>query len=415
MRRLPNDDPFSARVLRWVVGVSVVSFAAALVMGAFGEDLVEPSSAGPSSFSWSALGHRAAAELLEKDGIRVLVRQDPRGARGGAKTAVFFLEPELEKMREQGSVLETLVTDAHEAGAAVVLVAPKWEPGVTNGRDPPWIASADEKPLHEVEAVIAAMGEGTWVPRRAITRGAVDACEAPFGDVVVDVVSPAQMLSPLPSAWEPVVECEGGTLIAAHRASRTVLVADPDLFANHGLARGDHAEILLDLVKEELGADTVIFDEAVHGFRRRMTLLAELARPPLVVATLHGTFVLGLVLWAGMGRFGKPRDAAPALGTGKQALIENTALLLKHGGHTGDSLARYFRDTLRAVAAHHQIPAEVAPAELLARLQAISDAKKLGLRLAQTQAMVSRAGVADDRAVRLAQTIHRWRMEMTSK
>jgi len=247
-------------------------------------------------------------------------------------------------------------------------------------------------PLSGVNEIVSAMGDERWLPRGPVAReSAPGACEAPFGDVLVEVPRPAQVLLDLGADWHPVVECDAGTLIAMHHPSSTVLVADPDLFANHGLPRGDHAEILLDLVEEELGAEAVIFDEAVHGFRRRLSLLAELARPPLVIATLHGAFVLGLVLWAGMGRFGKPQPLKPALETGKQALIENTAQLLVHGGHTVDSLARYYRDTLRAVAAHHQISADLTEGQLVERLQAIAAAKGI------------------------EKTLHRWRTEMTRK
>lgn len=415
MRPLPNDDPFSKRALRWVIGLAVMSFATALLMGAFGEDLVEPESAGPSTFSWSALGHRAAAELLENDGIRVLVRQDPRGARGGPKTPVLFLEPDLEQMRAQGSLLHHLVAEAREAKAPVVLVAPKWRAAQQTLRDPPWVESVSSVPLRDVNDVIEAMGEETFLPRDAVTHEtSAGACEAPFGDVVVEVQRPAQLMT-LPRGWEPIVECENGTLIAVHRESKTYLLSDPDLFSNHGISRGDHAEILLDLLKEEIGAEAVIFDEAVHGFRRRMTLMAELARPPLVIASLHATFVLGLVLWAGMGRFGKAQSVIPVLGTGKQALIENTAQLLIHGGHTGDSLARYFRDSLKTVAAHFQISVDLNEMELMTRLQTIADAKKIDLRLVQVKAQISRSVLSPERAMRLAKTIHRWRMEMTSK
>ncbi len=403
-------------MLRWLVGSSVLSFAAALVMGAFGEDFVEPETASPSTFSWSALGHRAAAELLEKEGIRVLVRQDPNGARGGPKTPVLLLEPDVEKMRAQGTLLRHLVDDAWEAKAPLVVVLPKWRVGQESLGDPPWAETVTGVPLQEVNRTISEMGGEEWLPRGLVAHETeAGACEAPFGDVVVEVQRPVQLLQDLPEVWEPVVECENGTLLAVHRPSRTFLVSDPDLFANHALARGDHAEILLDLLKEELRADSVIFDEAVHGFRRRMSLLAELMRPPLVVATLHGTLVLGLVLWAGMGRFGKAQPPAPVLGTGKQALIENTAQLLIHGGHTRDSLARYFRDTLRAVAAHHQISADLTEGQVVARLQTIADAKRLELRLSQVQGQISRSALSAERALRLAKTIHQWRTEMTSK
>ena len=81
----------------------------------------------------------------------------------------------------------------------------------------------------------------------------------------------------------------------------------------------------------------MVFDETIHGFNRTPGLLAEALRFPMVLAVLQGLLLLGLVLWAGMGRFGKPLPAAPGLAAGKEVLIGNTAKLLADGGHAADS------------------------------------------------------------------------------
>jgi hypothetical protein len=118
------------------------------------------------------------------------------------------------------------------------------------------------------------------------------------------------------------------------------LVADPDLCENHGLGTADHAALVHDLFVRELAAQEVIFDETIHGFARKPGLFAEAFRFPLVLATLQSLVLAGVVLWAGMGRFGKPLPPREALAGGPETLIDNTARLLSQSkkgvhGHRG--------------------------------------------------------------------------------
>src|SRR5205085_1387563 len=112
VRRAPDDAGFSMRALRWLIAIAIVSFAARILVGAFGEDFTNPSTPNPSAFSYSALGHRALLELLESRGIAVFVRQDPHGAHGNAHTAELFLEPSLAAMRAQDTDLGELLSAA---------------------------------------------------------------------------------------------------------------------------------------------------------------------------------------------------------------------------------------------------------------------------------------------------------------
>ena len=102
---------------------------------------------------------------------------------------------------------------------------------------------------------------------------------------------------------------------------------------------------------------------------------------------LQSLLLLGVVLWAGMGRFGKPLPAAAGLGAGKEVLIDNTAKLLANGGHADDSLLLYFRQTTRAVAAHYFLPPDLPEGERLARLQRLTRRRtgRLNLAALETQ------------------------------
>ena len=57
-----------------------------------------------------------------------------------------------------------------------------------------------------------------------------------------------------------------------------------------------------------------------------------------------------VVGWSATARFGSPLPARPAVMPGKMALIDNTASLLRFGGHGAAILRRYADATLRDVA-----------------------------------------------------------------
>jgi hypothetical protein len=169
-----------------------------------------------------------------------------------------------------------------------------------------------------------------------------------------------------------------------------VLIADPDLLNNHGLGHGGNAAAVYRLFSRTLAARGVVFDETVHGYNRTPGLLAEALRFPLVLAVLQGLLLLGLVLWAGMGRFGKPLPAARGIAPGKEALIANTAELLAAGGHAAESVARYFQQTTRAVAVHYFLPPDLPETERLARLQRLAAGHGSALNLAALESDIRR-------------------------
>ena len=137
----------------------------------------------------------------------------------------------------------------------------------------------------------------------------------------------------------------------------------------------------------------------------------------MVLAVLQGLVLLGVVLWAGMGRFGKPLPAAAGLAAGKAVLIGNTAELLAGGGHAADSAMRYFQQTTRAVAAFYFLPPDLPETERLARLQRLSEGHGKRLSLAALEADLrrlpeGRRGEGD--AAWIAQRLYDWRVEMTN-
>jgi len=327
--------------------------------------------------------------------------------------------------------LRALRDEAARRKAPLVLVLPKWD-SLEDPRHDGWIGAFGLHPLPEVEQVARALGvkglENVRIERRSGAEAPRE-CRARLGGTPETYrlsLHPAQLVRTGPGL-DPVVVCGSELLVArvkpAEGSPTVFLVTDPDVLANHGLGRADHAELVHDLFVRGLEAKGVIFDETVHGLAHQAGLMAEAFRFPLVLAVLQSALLAAIVVWAGVGRFGKPLhplDMEP--GDGPEILIDNTARLLsvstRGGGHAAESLARYYRQTVRAVAAACFLPPDLPEDELVERLQKIAHSRGSRMQLrgfARRVEQVSAAGpAARDRAVRLARILHRWRREMTA-
>ena len=421
------EGGFSRRRVAWAVGIAATSFVIFLLLLAFGRDLEGRPAPGADSFSRSALGYRGVAELLRALGLGATSRQASAGSGVGPDHPLVVAEPD---PRRGGNSprLESLWQEARDRQAPLVVVLPKWAPGEPRKDKAEWLANVELAPPWEVQRVVQGLKDPdlSVTPRRLRSaRG----CQASWrhwrqGGAPVplrlDVEAPVQLLLPA-EGLEPVIQCDGGLLVARRpaRSGRplVVVIADPDLLNNHGLGRGENAAAVYQLFTRELAAQGVVFDETVHGFNRTPGLLAEALRFPMVLAVLQGLVLLGVVLWAGMGRFGKPLPAAAGLAAGKEVLIGNTAELLAGGGYAADSASRYFQQTTRAVAAFYFLPPDLPEAERLARLQRLSDGhgKRLNLAALETDLQRlpdGRRGEAD--AAWIAQRLYDWRLEMTN-
>jgi hypothetical protein len=426
----------SRRAAGWITGIALGSLTAGVLLSVFGQGLAGRPDPGSNTFSRSAVGHHALVELLRGTGLGVVSRRHLREGRPGPRRPLVLAEPVADGETAARRLL-SLSREAAASSAPLVLVLPKR----FTERDPQvpgWIGSAVLRSPREIEQVPGELGiaglDALKIERRK--HGTVRECRARLGGkkggqetvYQVDLAGPAQLLTPGPGL-DPVVVCDNGLLVARVSAAPVLfIVADPDFLENHGLGTADHAALVHDLFVRGLEARGVIFDETVHGFARRAGLLAEALRFPLVLAVLQSLVLTGVVVWAGMGRFGKP---LPARGSGKgdpeagpgegtETLIDNTAQLLSvASGADGaaESLKRYYRQTLRTVAAACFLPPDLAEEELLVRLQGIGQSRGSRLQIRSLARRIEQMGAAGpaaaERAVRLARALHRWRHDMT--
>jgi hypothetical protein len=408
------EQPFSRRALAWIVGLAAVSFAAALAFAIFGVG-DDATSAGADSYSRSALGHRGLVELLADQGIQVVRSQHASAQRAGGKALLLVAEPRL-----GGDEQKQALAAFGDQVSGMVLVLPKR----SGFRDPDhhgWIDEAELLPASDADDVLAALGIEAKVVRPDVTAPRFESQLAegfPVGAELHDV----QLLAP-DADVRPLVYSAEGILVGRYLAdddTSIIVIADPDLIANHGLAHGENAAIALAAIEalRPPGA-VVVVDETLHGHVATPSLWRELFGFPLSLATTSALLALALLLWSAMGRFGKPRPDPRALAAGKRSLIDNTAELTRHGGHAAHALERYLHAALHDAARASHAPAQLGPAELrewlmnAARARHVStDLNALEREVAELSALPGNRPGTAARALAVATRIHRWRQEM---
>jgi hypothetical protein len=428
-----DGGAFSRRGAAWLAALAVGSLAAAGFLGAFGDALYDPPSFSQDTFSRSAVGHRAFAELLRALGFRVIVSRHRTAEKAQGEAVVALLEPRLGPDDEAG---EGRFEGIDDAATALLVVLPKRE-AIPDPVRPRTVASAD---LLSPD-----------VPRRVLEKLDADAtiarpersASAWRGELPLPTLDAPQLV--VSKRLRPLVENDDGILVGeleqveAEEAEedeegqvspgnagpqsleppprwRTIVVADPDLLATHGLGRGENA-LLLVRILERLGAGdrAVVIDETMHGLEQQPSLALELVRFPLVLATVSALLVGGLLAWGALVRFGRPRPPEPPLKPGRLALVESTAGLLRHGGHFAHAAAAYLRAAKQRVTAQHRAGGEGSEDE--AWLARIVEARGKGAELRALEERVQRLAArrvrGEEEAVRTAQAIHGWREEMT--
>ncbi len=412
-----SEGAFTRRGAGILAAVAAASLAAAGFLGVFGDALYNPPSFSQDSFSRSAVGHHAAVELLRRMGWRVVVSRHrtaerareglSSGADAREGAVVALLEPRVGP--DDDARADTLEA-VNGAARWLLVVLPKRE-AVPDPTRPRFVAAADPLPLQDAQRVLDALELDAKVVRPDATISAWR------GNLPAPAIDRPQLVTS--DHLRPLLSADAGMLVGELEAAgewRTIVLADPDVIATHGLGRGGNAALLVRLL-ERLGAGgrTVVVDETLHGLEEQPSLARALLRFPLVLATLSALFAAALLAWAAAVRFGRPRPPDPLLAPGKLFLVEQTAALLRHGGRAPDAAAAYLRAAKDEVVQRLRPRGEAAPGDAwLARAEAARGAEGALAGLEErARRLAGRRIGGEEEAVRLARDIHEWREEMT--
>ncbi len=400
-----NTAPiFAQRTVVWLLGVGGVSFLLAIVLIAFGEDLLPTSTVEANAYSQSAIGHAAFVETLQRLGIPVLVSRGDSLMKAGPSDLVVVAEPPVE-MKEDSYLLELLAADR------VLFVLPKWRavPDPTNRRWAGQVARLSTSDVNEVLKIVAPGYSTTAEPHR------IDWKPGRFG-LGATLTEPQLVVS---DGLSPIIDSSRGQLLGEVEDGygRIWVLSDPDLISNRGLQKGDNAIIAVGIIQSLMPAGgTVIVDEVIHGFRRDPSVWRALFEFPVILVTINALAAAAILIWAATGRFGSPAPVEPPLKAGKTTLIGNAAGLLHFGGHAAEILARYLAVTFGEVARRVHAPAHLVDSALdqwldrIGRARHVRAAAAVLRRDAELAAVLGRAD--DRRLLHVARDLYSWKQEM---
>lgn len=434
-----NDSIFSPRLLVLWIAAAAATFAISLYFmgGKNSGDTV-----GPSTYSRSAIGYAGIAEVLQQLGIPVVKSRYGTLGKLTANSVLVIAEP------RPGSDTEATVRTLLKADT-ILLVLPKWT-GQPSRQKSGWLGEAELLPLADSEWVlnlVAPQAEVLQVDQTAWTTNALNikpSLQAPIqlmrGDRLRPLIGGADgmLLGEIAgndnssngnSSSDSPAKDNGvwiltdphkpfGTFPGQSRPRRLLVLSDPDIIANHGLAEPGNAALSVAIIRQLMsGSGSVVFDETLHGFiSEPASPLLLLFRFPFVVATIQGAIAVALLLWATLGRFGAAQPTPPPMSAGRQALLENIAKLVEFTGHQEVMIKRYVLETVRDAARQLHAPRGYSTAALVAWLQRVGAARSVDV---DCGALIAQAeGLADGRRrnpaslLRLAREIHRWRGEI---
>jgi hypothetical protein len=136
-----------------------------------------------------------------------------------------------------------------------------------------------------------------------------------------------------------------GGLIAAVKEGegRVIAVADPVLFTNGSLRKGDHARLVLDILLSHLGTGLLMVDEYHHGYGRATTVVSHFVRSNALGSFVQAVVLL-LILWLAKGRrFGVPRPPVAKEYRSSMEYVKAMAQLFQRGQARGYALERILR------------------------------------------------------------------------
>lgn len=389
---------FSRAAALWLVLVGVLSFVGLLILTAYAPQMRGGSDGGPHALSRSAVGFAGLAKLLESQRHDVILARGP--LLPGAEARVVIITPRLGDTSAD-------VAEVDIAGPKLV-VLPKW----IADRHPTrkgWVISHGPAPT----GLIVGLPKG-YIPRTALKRRKDTAAPRLTGPDGQPFPSPGpvrnlQTLSG--DGWNPVVVDEHGGIVVG-RVNETYFLADPDLMNTHGLADLRTARTAMAIVDQVSGPGAAtVLDVTVPGFKRSKNVLRLAFEPPFLGATICIALAALLMGLHAAVRFGPLKSGGRAFALGKEALVENSAALVRMARREHRMAERYALShralVARAIGAPHGLEDEA----LNAFLDRAGRASKAGVFTELLEEARRAANPADLMSV--ARKLYDWRVEMT--
>lgn len=338
-----GSSPFTTRTALALVLFGSLVFVALLWM--IGNGLAEGNSnnGGAHAEGRGLNGYAALASYLERRGHPV---RRSRSKAAFDEAGLLVLTPE---HGAEARDIETAIAE-HRHRGPTLLVLPKWlafpvpaqlrastkaEAGwviLTDARPPRWagdLSSFGALDLRTEKAEAGGVWRGLGLSGRLPDDAPVQSLSSGLIDSLVRDAR-GQTLAGYRDDGTAGPTLTGQSHDAEGAAYPLVIVAEPDLLNNYGMADQHRAALALALITATAGGERtpVTFDLTLAGLERSSNLLTLAFSPPFLAATLCLLLAAAATGWRAFLRFGPPRVPERAIAFGKRALVTNAAALI---------------------------------------------------------------------------------------
>jgi hypothetical protein len=400
-----HSQGFSPRTILALVLVGLVSFSGLAVLSAYAPELRGATDPGAHALSSSAIGFKGATVMLQAEGVPALVSRTPPRGRAPGDTLTVLTPPEVSDLKPFAQYTDLLI------------VLPKWvvtpmplHPGFVQ-------KYGDGENSAYATELLAPFAKATEIQVRpkGFSKPVLRGTGALFGPGTYLPLGPIDNFQTLSGeAWEPMlVDEQGHAVLARLRAHRGIVVlADPDLLNNQGVASLDNARAGLAILNTLRGDTGIRFDVTLNGYVRGRGLGQLVLEPPWLAATLCGVGAALLMGLHSLGRFGPTLRRGRAIALGESALVDNSAGLVRMAGREAE-LAPAYAALTKALVGKLAGGGERAAAgrdneRWLAELSRRSGAPDP----ADLTAQAERAKTRED-LLAVGRNLYRWRLEIT--
>ena len=340
-----QPNPFSMRAVLALVLFGSLVFVALLWM--IGTGMTGSTNDGGAHGGGRGLnGYAGLANLLEKRGHRV---RRTRNDAAFEQPGLLVLTPPLHAdVKEIAKAIES-----HRYAGPTLLVMPKWLAAKADGKGAKtgWVALGGTAPpswgndlpgIGGLDLRIRALpvAEARWsVPGRSGPLPVATAVQSMSSGRIVPLVrdgAGGTLAGYLDDrGYYPVLADAAGVDVGAGEDEDIyplVIVAEPDLIDNYGLADRDRAMQALALIGTVTADEPkmpVSFDLTLNGHGQSANLLTLAFTPPFLAATLCLLLAALVAGWRAFLRFGPAAASGRAIAFGKRALVSNAAGLIR--------------------------------------------------------------------------------------
>ena len=317
---MSSGQTFNPRLVIGLIAAGIASFAALLLLLAYGGGIGASSDGRAHALSGAATGFKGLVRLVGEHREAHLDESEDEWA-----DHLLVVTLEARNTPEQVSrLLES------RADYPTVLILPKWLT-VNDPERRGWVRAVAPAAGMAASHLLGKGVEVSLLPDDAPTR--VEGTSLLSGLQLPVPRAPQQIEGPdlTPLAALP----GGGALIARIGDRQHYVVADPDLLNNHGLRDPPTARAALALIDRMNGdGEFVDFDLTLNGYGDATSpnVLRVAFEPPFLVMTLALVAAALLAGLHGAFRFGPIRPEERAIAFGKAALVENSAGLIRLAG-----------------------------------------------------------------------------------